>query len=149
EPEEAPTPSRLERSIQPTPRRRGRPSRGRGRGRPRIQALKNEGSDDGNEASDTPTPRRRGGFRGHRGGRWANRRGGTARAAQLPVDEAGNTLNIVNDEVELPEDPEGEEKIDKNGELKGGREYRVRTFTLLGRGKRLYMLSTEPARCIG
>lgn len=68
---------------------------------------------------------------------------------QPPVDEDGNAMNILNDEVELPDDPEGEEKINKDGELQSGREYRVRTFTLLGRGKRLYMLSTEPARCIG
>lgn len=148
EPEEAPTPSRLERNAQ-APRRRGRPARGRGRGRPRIHPLKPDPSDDGNDASDTPAPRRRGGFRGHRGGRWANRRGGSTRQTQIPVDEDGNILNIVNDEVELPEDPDGEEKISKDGELLGGREYRVRTFTLLGRGNRLYMLSTEPARCIG
>ena len=57
--------------------------------------------------------------------------------------------NVVDDEVELPEDPEGEEKVDKNGYLKGGREYRVRVFTIQGKGERLYMLSTEPARCIG
>lgn len=148
--DEAPTPSRTERHSQSaTPRRRGR-GRGRGRGRPpRIQSIKHDASDDGNEASDTPAPRRRGGFRGHRGGRWAGRRGGTAKAVAAPVDEEGNVMNIVDDEVELPEDPNGEEKIDKNGELLGGREYRVRTFTLLGRGNRLYMLSTEPARCIG
>lgn len=148
--EEAPTPSRSERASQSaTPKRRGRGGRAR-RGRPsRLQNLRNDASDDGNDASDTPAPKRRGGFRGHRGGRWANRRGGTARQTQAPVDEDGNTLNVLNDEVELPDDPEGEEKIDKNGELLGGREYRVRTFTLLGRGKRLYMLSTEPARCIG
>lgn len=150
EPDEIQTPSRAERHLQSTtPRRRGR-GRGRGRGRPpRVQAVKHDASDDGNEASDTPAPRRRGGFRGHRGGRWANRRGGTARAVPAPIDDEGNTMNIVDDEVELPEDPDGEEKINKDGELLGGREYRVRTFTLLGRGKRLYMLSTEPARCIG
>lgn len=58
-------------------------------------------------------------------------------------------MDVVNDEVALPEDPEGETKVDKLGHLLGGREYRVRTFTLLNRGERLYMLSTEPARCIG
>lgn len=150
EPDEAPTPSRSERvSRSATPRKRGRGSRGRRGGRTRVQNLRHDGSGDDNEASEGPTPRRRGGFRGHRGGRWANRRGGAGRVTQPPVDEEGNTLSVVNDEVELPEDPEGEEKINKNGELQGGREYRVRTFTLLGRGKRLYMLSTEPARCIG
>ena len=50
---------------------------------------------------------------------------------------------------DLPEDIEGEEKVDKNGHLKGGRDYRVRVFTVMNRGKRLYMLSTEPARCCG
>lgn len=68
---------------------------------------------------------------------------------QAPIDVDGNVLQIVGDEVDLPEDAEGEKKVDKNGHLLGGREYRVRTFTILGRGKRLYMLSTEPARCIG
>lgn len=58
-------------------------------------------------------------------------------------------MDVVDDEVVLPEDPEGETKVDKNGNLLGGREYRVRTFTILGRGERQYMLSTEPARCIG
>lgn len=58
-------------------------------------------------------------------------------------------MDVVNDEVDLPEDPEGEEKVDKSGNLLGGREYRVRTFTVRNRGDRLYMLSTEPARCCG
>jgi chromatin structure-remodeling complex protein RSC7 len=58
-------------------------------------------------------------------------------------------LEIINDEVDLPQDPEGEDKVDTNGQLQDGREYRVRTFTIFGRGKRLYMLSTEPARCLG
>lgn len=57
--------------------------------------------------------------------------------------------NVRNDEVELPEDPEGETKVDKMGRLQDGREYRVRVFTISGKGDRLYMLSTEPARCIG
>ncbi|KFY08532.1 hypothetical protein V491_08428, partial [Pseudogymnoascus sp. VKM F-3775] len=58
-------------------------------------------------------------------------------------------MNVENDEVSLPEDPEGETKVDKMGHLQGDREYRCRTFTVLGRGQRLYMLSTEPARCVG
>jgi len=58
-------------------------------------------------------------------------------------------MDVINDEVELPEDAEGETKVDKLGYLQGGREYRCRTFTVLGRGQRLYMLSTEPARCVG
>jgi len=58
-------------------------------------------------------------------------------------------MDVIDDEVGLPEDPEGETKVDKMGNLQGGREYRCRTFTVLGRGDRLYMLSTEPARCVG
>lgn len=58
-------------------------------------------------------------------------------------------MDVINDEVNLPEDAEGEKKVDIMGNLQGGREYRCRTFTVLGRGQRLYMLSTEPARCVG
>jgi chromatin structure-remodeling complex protein RSC7 len=65
------------------------------------------------------------------------------------VDKDGSVLAIKDDEVELPEDAEGETKVDKMGRLQGGREYRCRTFTVQGRGERLYMLSTEPARCVG
>ena len=57
--------------------------------------------------------------------------------------------NVRGDEVELPGDSEGETKVDKMGYLQNGREYRVRVFTIIGKGERLYMLSTEPARCIG
>jgi chromatin structure-remodeling complex protein RSC7 len=58
-------------------------------------------------------------------------------------------MDVVNDEVDLPEDEEGEQKVDKLGNLMGGRDYRVRIFTIKGRGDRQYMLSTEPARCCG
>lgn len=58
-------------------------------------------------------------------------------------------VDIKDDELDLPEDPEGETKVDKFGRLQGDRDYRCRTFTVQGRGDRLYMLSTEPARCVG
>jgi len=92
----------------------------------------------------TPRRRGRGGWRG-RGGR----KGQQQQPQQQAVEVDGVFYNIVDDELDLPEDPEGEEKVDKLGNLKGGREYRCRTFTVLGRGERLYMLSTEPARCVG
>lgn len=100
-------------------------------------------------ASEVETPRRRG-----RGG-WRGRGGRKPGPGQAPlklrqaIDKEGTEVDIVNDECVLPEDPEGETKVDKNGELQGDREYRCRTFTVLGRGQRLYMLSTEPARCVG
>ncbi|KAK3898857.1 chromatin remodelling complex Rsc7/Swp82 subunit-domain-containing protein [Staphylotrichum tortipilum] len=92
----------------------------------------------------TPRRRGRGGWRG-RGGR----KGQHHQPTQQSIDKDGTVLDIVNDEVDLPKDPEGEKKVDDLGNLLDGREYRCRTFTLAGRGDRLYMLSTEPARCVG
>ncbi|KAL7824241.1 chromatin remodelling complex Rsc7/Swp82 subunit domain-containing protein [Trichoderma gracile] len=97
------------------------------------------------EEADTPRRRGRGGWRG-RGGR---KGGPAAPKMEQVIDAEGTVADIVDDECVLPEDPEGETKVDKMGNLKGGREYRCRTFKVLGRGNRLYMLSTEPARCVG
>lgn len=97
------------------------------------------------EARDTPKKRGRGGYRG-RGGR---KGGPPAQKTEQVIDAEGTTAEIANDECVLPEDAEGEEKVDKEGNLQGGRDYRCRIFTVLGRGDRQYMLSTEPARCVG
>ncbi|KAI3331429.1 hypothetical protein HD806DRAFT_477324 [Xylariaceae sp. AK1471] len=96
------------------------------------------------DPNDPPRRRGRGGWRG-RGGR----KGASHQPTQQAIDKEGNVIDIVDDELALPEDPEGETKVDKMGHLQGGREYRCRTFTVAGRGERLYMLSTEPARCVG
>ncbi|KAI1761541.1 chromatin remodelling complex Rsc7/Swp82 subunit-domain-containing protein [Hypoxylon sp. FL1150] len=96
------------------------------------------------DPNDPPRRRGRGGWRG-RGGR----KGASYQPTQQSIDKEGNMVDIIDDEVALPEDAEGETKVDKNGNLQGGREYRCRTFTVAGRGDRLYMLSTEPARCVG
>lgn len=96
------------------------------------------------DPNDTPKRRGRGGWRG-RGGR----KGALNQPNQQSIDKEGNMVDIIEDEVALPEDPEGETKVDKMGNLQGGRQYRCRTFTIKGRGERLYMLSTEPARCVG
>lgn len=141
--EEADTPSYTggRQSAIPRKRRIGRPP-------------KNRPPDwDAPDGPDTPirvtTPvKRRRGRPAASGGRWARGRGG-AQNTQIPVDKEGNMMNVVNDEVELPPNPEGDTKVDENGQLQGNREYRVRTFTILNRDDRLYMLSTEPARCIG
>ena len=137
---------------EPTPRLRARASPAvpvkRRPGRPPKRPVDWDPADP--ERAPSETPKRRGGFRGGsawRGGRWKNRNQG--HATQVPLDKDGNMANVVNDEVELPDDPDGETKVDKDGYLKGGREYRVRTFTVADKGDRLYMLSTEPARCIG
>lgn len=70
-------------------------------------------------------------------------------AADIPLNEQGIPYEVINDELATEEDTAGESKVDQTGVLRGGREYRVRTFTVKGRGDRLYMLSTEPARCMG
>ena len=140
EPPSVPTTPVPEVEAPPRKRRLGRPPKNKPPG----------WDDDVGRASDAGTPRGRGrgrgGFRG--GGRWKNR-GGPSHVTQQPIDKEGNMMNVVDDEVDLPEDEEGEKKVDKMGHLQDGREYRCRTFTIPGREERLYMLSTEPARCVG
>ncbi|CAI4035566.1 hypothetical protein SMKI_13G2160 [Saccharomyces mikatae IFO 1815] len=65
------------------------------------------------------------------------------------ADESVNSLTVVNEEYVLPDDPEGETKITADGDLLGGREFLVRTFTLTEKGNRKFMLATEPARIVG
>ncbi|KAL8874072.1 MAG: hypothetical protein Q9174_000543 [Haloplaca sp. 1 TL-2023] len=144
-PSQPTTPAKGHSSL-PLKRRAGRPPRGRSR----VPAGRDD-SESRDAGSDAPTPRRRGGGRGRGfgGGRWAKYRGGPSHTTQVPVDKEGNLANVKDDEIELPEDPEGELKVDKNGTLLGDREYKVRVFSISGKGDRLYMLSTEPARCIG
>ncbi|KAL8763756.1 MAG: hypothetical protein Q9184_000548 [Pyrenodesmia sp. 2 TL-2023] len=134
------------RPFVPLKRRAGRPPKTRGR--PPVSRDDAESRDAG---SDAGTPRRRGGWRGRGlgGGRWGKPRGGPSHITQVPLDKEGNMANVKDDEIELPEDSEGETKVNKNGVLLGDREYKVRVFTISGKGDRLYMLSTEPARCTG
>ncbi|KAK7512544.1 nuclear localization protein-like protein NPL6 [Phyllosticta citriasiana] len=145
EPEVEPDPS--ERSspvVQQFPRKRrlGRPPKNR------PSDWDNADSNNDNESQrGTPAKRRRG--RPSTGGFRGRPRGGPSHVTRVPIDKEGNMMDVVDDEVALPEDPEGEQKVDKMGNLKGGRDYRVRVFTISGRGDRLYMLSTEPARCCG
>ncbi len=65
------------------------------------------------------------------------------------VDDKGNHLTVRNDEVVTPDDPKGDKKVNELGELLGGRSYKVPTFKAPGRGDRLYMVSTDVARCVG
>ncbi|KAI4251696.1 MAG: hypothetical protein LQ352_004702 [Teloschistes flavicans] len=139
------TPARGHTAV-PLKRRAGRPPRTRGR-----PAAANDDTESRDAGSDIGTPRRRGGWRGRGfgGGRWGKPRGGPSHVTQVPLDKEGNMATVRNDEIELPEDPEGETKVNKDGTLLGDREYKVRVFKISGKGSRLYMLSTEPARCIG
>lgn len=147
--EEAETPP----TITTMPRRRG----GRGRGGLRHSTRHDRATPEAgdNEASESGTPfrRKRGrpagiGRGGGRGGFRGRRRGAPPEAPRV-IDKDGKALDVVNDEAVVDDDPDGNEKVDEIGRLLGGREYRVRTFTIVGKGGRLYMLSTEPARCCG
>lgn len=131
--------------ITAMPRRRGR---GRGPGRPPTRHLGTpDVGEDGSE-SGTPFKRKRGRPVGSgRGGFRGRRKGAPPEAPHVMFE--GQKYDVVNDEAQIDQDDEGDEKVDENGHLKGGREYRVRTFTIQGRGEKLYMLSTEPARCCG
>ncbi|KAF2145005.1 uncharacterized protein K452DRAFT_324802 [Aplosporella prunicola CBS 121167] len=126
----------------PRKRRLGRPPKNRPPDWDNADATSGNASEKG-----TPAKRRRG--RPSTGGFRGRPRGGPSHVTRVPIDKEGNMMEVVDDEVALPEDPEGETKVDKLGNLQGGRDYRVRVFTITGRGDRLYMLSTEPARCTG
>lgn len=139
----------------PAPRKRGRPPGSKNK----ATLVREIEMEEDEEALKLTAFSAVGGFGPGSGGvrsgsaRWAARgrgsRGGTSHLVMVPRDENGNPYPVEDDELLLPEDPAGEVKVNKQGELQGGREYRVRTFTVLGRGRRLYMLSTEPARCMG
>ncbi|CAA9966554.1 hypothetical protein CFE70_009922 [Pyrenophora teres f. teres 0-1] len=128
--------------IQPFPRKKrlGRPPKNRP---PDWNVIEPDNTSEGG----TPIKRKRG--RPSGGGRGRPPKGGPSHTTRVPIDKEGNMMDVVNDEVDLPEDEEGEQKVDKLGNLMGGRDYRVRIFTIKGRGDRQYMLSTEPARCCG
>lgn len=127
--------------VQPFPRKKrlGRPPKNR-------PPDWNQDPDNVSEGG-TPIKRKRGRPAG--GGRGRPPKGGPSHTTRVPIDKEGNMMDVINDEVDLPEDEEGEKKVDKMGNLQGGRDYRVRIFTIKGRGDRQYMLSTEPARCCG
>ncbi|KAK7203796.1 chromatin remodelling complex Rsc7/Swp82 subunit-domain-containing protein [Myxozyma melibiosi] len=86
-----------------------------------------------------------------RAARMRNMQARSAANAQTvaPLDLDGNPQEVKDDEIVVQGNPIGDTKVDEFGRLAGGREYRCRTFTIQGKGERLYMLSTEPARCIG
>ncbi|KAK3712961.1 chromatin structure-remodeling complex subunit RSC7 [Vermiconidia calcicola] len=139
------------------------PRRRRGRGAIRQSSRMDTGTPEpgGDDISESGTPYRRrrgrpagpgrppGSASGRGRGGFRGRRKGAQPEAPRVVDRDGTVLDVVDDDAVVDDDPEGNEKVDSLGNLQGGREYRVRTFTLAGRGERLYMLSTEPARCCG
>ncbi|KAK4057308.1 chromatin structure-remodeling complex subunit RSC7 [Microbotryomycetes sp. JL221] len=67
------------------------------------------------------------------------------------IDIKGQQYQVWDDEIVLEDDPRGETKIDSNGQLLGGREWQLRTFTSGWRKNpdKLYMLSIDVARAAG
>lgn len=64
-------------------------------------------------------------------------------------DHTTDQLGQEGDEyITREHDEAGEKKVDNLGYLQGGREYKIRIFTLPGRGEKLFMLATECARCL-
>ncbi|RXW15670.1 hypothetical protein EST38_g10185 [Candolleomyces aberdarensis] len=62
----------------------------------------------------------------------------------------GQTYFIEGDEFVTEDDPKGDEKIDKNGNLLGGRKFKASTFILPNRHpERQYMLAIDAARTSG
>lgn len=73
----------------------------------------------------------------------------TLKALPTVRDHTSDQLNPEGDEyIPREYDDAGEGKVDVNGYLQGGREYKIRTFTLPGRAEKLFMLATECARTL-
>lgn len=74
----------------------------------------------------------------------------TLKALPTVRDHTTDQLNPSGDEY-LPREVDefGEKKVQPNGQLNGGREYKCRTFLVPNRGDRLFMLATECARVLG
>ncbi|RMZ85262.1 hypothetical protein DV738_g150, partial [Chaetothyriales sp. CBS 135597] len=73
----------------------------------------------------------------------------TLKALPTVRDHTTDQLTAEADEyVPRDFDEAGDKKVDTLGYLQGGREYKIRTFTLPGRGQKLFMLATECARCL-
>ena len=64
-------------------------------------------------------------------------------------DHTTDQLNPEGDEYIVRDtDEAGEQKVTMTGHLRGGREYRCRTFYVPNRGEKLFMLATECARVL-
>lgn len=73
----------------------------------------------------------------------------TLKALPTVRDHTTDQLGPGGDEyIARDSDESGEKKVDDMGYLQGGREYKLRTFTLPGRGNKLFMLATECARTL-
>ncbi|KAL1745944.1 chromatin remodelling complex Rsc7/Swp82 subunit-domain-containing protein [Schizophyllum fasciatum] len=119
-------------STRGTPKPKGRPpGRGRGRGRGRGVAFRSHDSD---AEGDDPLAS------------WGDEARDPARTAVVN----GQVYTIEGDELVTEDDPAGETKIDRNGVLLGGRQFKANTFVIPSRHpSRMYMLAIDAARTSG
>ncbi|KAI9094360.1 chromatin remodelling complex Rsc7/Swp82 subunit-domain-containing protein [Phlyctochytrium arcticum] len=94
----------------------------------------------------TPHPRRRG--RPPGSGAGARRKLAAAAQEDTGAGDGPGVRLIEEEDVETEWDPKGEEKITKDGDLTGGREFRIRTFTLPRHPTRKYMLTVDISKTL-
>ncbi|CAL1709920.1 unnamed protein product [Somion occarium] len=157
--------------VEKAPRGRGRGRGGRPRGRPRgsgTPRARGRGSRGGRgrgrgRGSFTIKLPRRTGEEGEEGALASHEEGEgeavalEAAGAEEPMGGGkpfktvqGKVYIIEGDELVTDDDPKGDEKIDKDGNLLGGRKFKAHTFTLPNRHPtRQYMLAIDAARTSG
>ncbi|XBW36997.1 hypothetical protein QEN19_002577 [Hanseniaspora menglaensis] len=72
------------------------------------------------------------------------------KADEIPMNDKGELISNEDDEFVLPIDEEGEKKVDINGDLLDGREYKFNTFTLKTRSNpnKKYVLASDMAKIL-
>lgn len=72
------------------------------------------------------------------------------RTEEVPMNDKGELIENKDDEFVLPIDEEGETKVDTDGNLLGGREYKFKTFTLKTRNNKnkRYALAAEMSKLL-
>ena len=128
----------------------------RGRGRPRQVASEDEGA---NSAADAQADDDKGEDDNDNDNENDNDQDSGDEDAGKGVDEEGfqtitikgKTYRLIDDEVVLDSDPDGDKKVDEKGRLQGGRQYKAYNFTSQYRDdpERVYMLSIDAARSAG
>ncbi|KAJ3143808.1 hypothetical protein HK101_003055 [Irineochytrium annulatum] len=120
----------------PPRKRRGRP--------PGSKNKKRDYSDDDDDEGDGTPKKRRGRPPGSK-----NKTTGTPGRKKKDSPDKVEEEEYRSDEEDLAFDPKGEEKVSPEGYLKGGRQYKVRTFTLPRKPNRLYAMTMEISKALG
>ncbi|ODV83979.1 hypothetical protein CANARDRAFT_29446 [[Candida] arabinofermentans NRRL YB-2248] len=116
----------------------------RARGRPKVKKVVKDEEDDDDEEEEEETTTTAAEPITHVNKKSKNNSNNNNNNVDL-----NDSIIIESDEVVTEIDPKGELKINSNGELSNGREFKCKTFTIKGRGDKLYMVATEAARFVG